>query len=111
MAQFEYSVVLEFRVCFSYRVVAYYDFLSKRSNSGELIAGTEYARVYGMPDLLHKLQVEGLPEMRIEFEGHYCTSVSVQQVSLSVQAVVTTHDDLPRKNSLVPVRMRSKMVP
>jgi hypothetical protein len=70
MAQFEHSVVLEFRVCFSYSVMAYYDFLSKRSNSGELIAGAEYAGVYGVPDLLHELQVEGLPEMRIEFERH-----------------------------------------
>jgi hypothetical protein len=70
MAQFEHSVVLEFRVCFGYRVMAHYDFLSKRSNSGELIAGTEYAGVYAVPDLLHELQVEGLPEMRIEFECH-----------------------------------------
>lgn len=70
MAQFEHSVVLEFRVCFSYSVMAYYDFLSKRSNPGELIAGTEYAGVYGVPDLLHELQVEGLPQMRIEFERH-----------------------------------------
>jgi hypothetical protein len=50
--------------------MAHYDFLSKRSNSGELIAGTEYAGVYAVPDLLHELQVEGLPEMRIEFECH-----------------------------------------
>ena len=70
MAQFEHSVVLEFRVCFGYSVMAYYDFLSKRSNSGELIAGTEYAGVYGVPDLLHELQIEGLPEVRIEFECH-----------------------------------------
>ncbi|HEU5401665.1 MAG TPA: hypothetical protein VFU86_09935 [Terriglobales bacterium] len=70
MAQFEHSIVLEFRVCFSYSVMAYYDFLSKRSNSRQLIAGTEYAGFYGVPDLLHELQVEGLPEMRIEFECH-----------------------------------------
>ena len=65
MAQFEHSVVLEFRVCFGHRVMAYYNFLSKRSNSRQLIAGTEYAGVYGVPDLLHELQVEGLPKMRI----------------------------------------------
>lgn len=70
MAQFEHSVVLEFRICFSYGVMAYYDFLSKRSNSGKLIAGTEYAGVYGVPNLLHQLQVKWLPEMRIEFEPH-----------------------------------------
>ena len=68
MAQFEHSVVLEFRVCFGHSVMAYYDFLSKCSNSRELIAGTEYASVYRMPDLLHQLQVKWLPEMRIEFE-------------------------------------------
>jgi hypothetical protein len=70
MAQFEHSVVLEFRVCFGYCVMAYYEFLSKRSNSGELIAGTEYAGVYRVPNLLHELQVEGLAEMRIEFKCH-----------------------------------------
>ena len=70
MAQFEHSVVLEFRVSFGHSVMAYYDFLSQRSNARELIAGTEYAGVYGVPDLLHELQIEGLPEMRIEFERH-----------------------------------------
>ena len=50
--------------------MAYHEFLTKRSNSGELIASTEYAGVYGVPDLLHQLQVKWLPELRIEFERH-----------------------------------------
>ena len=62
--------MLEFRVRFGHRVMAHYDFLSQRSNSRELIAGTEYASVYGVPDLLHQLQVKRLSEMRIEFECH-----------------------------------------
>lgn len=70
MAQFEHSLVLQFRVSFGYGVMAYHDFLSKGSNSGELIASTKYASFHGVPDLLHELQVEGLPEMRIEFERH-----------------------------------------
>ncbi len=77
MAQFEDSLVLEFRVRFRYRVVAYDDFLSKGANSGKLIAGTEDAGVHGVPDLLHQLQVEGLPGMRVQFESQSTVPVSV----------------------------------
>jgi hypothetical protein len=62
--------VLEFRVGFGDSVMAHYEFLGKRSNSGKLITGTEHSGIYGMPDLLHQLQVKWLSELRIKFERH-----------------------------------------
>jgi hypothetical protein len=70
--------MLQFRICFGNCVVTYDDLLGERANAGELLSGAQDARVDGMADLLHELQVERLPGLGIEFENHHCTTVSVQ---------------------------------
>ena len=53
--------MFEFRVRFCNGVWAYDQFLRQGSNPGKLIAIPECTTLNAMPDLLHDLQVKGLP--------------------------------------------------
>jgi hypothetical protein len=65
--------VLQFRIRFCDRAWTDYKFLGQRTNAGELIAIAQCAALDGVADLLHQLQVPGLPGGIGESEKHFVT--------------------------------------
>lgn len=79
VTKFQNALVLQLGIRLGDRVVTNDYLFGECANAGELVSGAQNARVDGVADLLHELQVERLPGLGIEFENHNCTTVSVQQ--------------------------------
>ena len=65
----------QFGVGFGDSVMAHHKFFRERTYAGQLVPSLKDASVYGVPDLLHQLHVEGLPGLRIELENDHFQTI------------------------------------